>query len=58
MLWLTLGIALVGAGFYALLAQRHRAPAASRPHADLDPASKRALERILEQADREEKRQP
>lgn len=57
-LWLMLGIALLAAGLYALRARPHRAPAAARPHADIDPASKQALDRILEQSDREEKSRP
>jgi len=56
-LWLLLGLAVAAAGFYALHGPR-RPAAAARPHADIDAASKRALERILEQSDREEKPKP
>lgn len=54
---LVLGLALAGAGVAVWLhARGQEADDAAGPHADIDAASRAALEKILEEADRKEGR--
>jgi hypothetical protein len=59
--WLALavGLALIGAGAWFLLRGPARvAPESSAPHAEIDDASRAALDRVLREAEREEAKRP
>jgi len=56
---LALGLALAGTAVaWWLATEKPAEDVAAGPHADIDPASRAALEKILEEADRKEGRAP
>ena len=59
--WLAIALGLALAGAAALgwhFARGRGAGVSAGPHADIDPASRAALEKILEESDRNEGRAP
>ena len=56
---LALGLALIGGAAWLLLRGPTRvAPKSAAPHAEIDDASRAALERVLREAERDEAKRP